>query len=519
MATENNKDVLPDGWVQTTLGEVTTPTHIIMRPNESTNLPYIGLEHIESETMKLLGTQPASELKSSAKHFQPGDVLYGRLRPYLNKVYRPDFEGLCSSEFLIFPKSSNLSSRYLQYFLNSWSFKEFASHLVTGDRPRVDWNQLKDFVFPLPPLSEQRRVVSAIEQQFTRLDAGVVALQHAKAKLKRCRAALLKSAVEGSLTAAWRTDHPNAEPAAILLDRILKERRTRWEADQLAKMQARGVTPKDDSWKKKYIEPQAPHIAALQELPEGWCWANLGQIASFQNGRPFPSKEYTSLGVKLLRPGNLYADGSVQWTNANTRYLPEIWAERNQDLIILGRELTMNLTAQSLKDEFLGRVCITSEGERCLLNQRLARIIPFVDINRYYILYMLKSSVFRRFVDGLNTGSLIQHMFTSQLDGFSFPLPPLAEQQQIVAEVERRLSIISEVEATIETNLKRADRLRQTILREAFAGCLVPQNPNDEPASVLLQRIHEERAQREQEEQQRRKGGRVKQLPGQWLNV
>ena len=152
----------------------------------------------------------------------------------------------------------------------------------------------------------------------------------------------------------------------------------------------------------------------------------------------------------------------------------------------------MNLTAQSLKDEFLGRVCMTALSERCLLNQRIARLTP-IDVLPQYLLWMFKSQVFRRFVDGLNKGSLIQHMFTSQLAQFTVPLPPLAEQRRIVAEVERRLSVVDELEATVDANLKRAERLRQAILKRAFEGKLVPQDPDDEPASLLLERIRVER--------------------------
>jgi type I restriction enzyme, S subunit len=127
----------------------------------------------------------------------------------------------------------------------------------------------------------------------------------------------------------------------------------------------------------------------------------------------------------------------------------------------------MNLTAQSLKDEFLGRVCLTSEGERCLLNQRLARLTP-CGFPTAFALIVFKSRWFRTFVDRLNTGSLIQHMFTSQLESFPFPLPPLVEQRRIVAEVDRRLSIIREVEAEVDANLKRAQALRQAVLSKAF---------------------------------------------------
>src|SRR5207244_4104370 len=138
----------------------------------------------------------------------------------------------------------------------------------------------------------------------------------------------------------------------------------------------------------------------------------------------------------------------------NTRYVPQHRADENRDLIVGGRELIMNLTAQSLRDEFLGRVCLTNSDEECLLNQRLARLTPIV-ISPEFALYLLKAWRFRRFVDQLNTGSLIQHMFTSQLAEFTFPLPPLAEQQRIVGEVQRRLSVIEELEAVTSTELQR----------------------------------------------------------------
>src|SRR5947199_5269398 len=113
-------------------------------------------------------------------------------------------------------------------------------------------------------------MVAAIEQQFTRLDAGLAALQRAKLKLKRYRAAVLKAAVEGKLTEAWRAEHPTIEPASRLLERILKERRAKWEADLRAK--------RKDPSKVGYVEPAAPDVEALPELPEGWCWASFTQI-------------------------------------------------------------------------------------------------------------------------------------------------------------------------------------------------------------------------------------------------
>lgn len=191
------------------LGEIFQPSRPRVSPADKPNLPFIGMEHVEAHTMKLLGTVPAGTMRSSSVHFQPGDVLYGRLRPYLNKVYRPDFEGLCSAEFIVFPNAPDVDTKYLQYFLNSYDFVSFATHLNEGDRPRVDFKQIAPYPFPLAPLPEQRRIVQAIETQLGRLDAAVAHLHAAKAKLKRYKQSVLKAAVEEA------GEDPNAETVVL----------------------------------------------------------------------------------------------------------------------------------------------------------------------------------------------------------------------------------------------------------------------------------------------------------------
>jgi type I restriction enzyme S subunit len=198
-------------------------------------------------------------------------------------------------------------------------------------------------------------------------------------------------------------------------------------------------------------------------------------------------------GTKLLRPGNLHVSGRVQWTVDNTRHMPHEWALEHPRFLVGPRELVMNLTAQSLKDEFLGRVCLTDDGERCLLNQRIARITP-VGISPQFCLWLFKSGVFRRYVeDGLNTGSLIQHMFTSQVEDFVFPLPPEAEQSRFISAIENRLAFRASVSESVAAAGMAIVALTPAILAKAFRGELVPQDPNDEPASKLLARIRPER--------------------------
>lgn len=184
------------------LGEVVAPTRPRVKPSDYPDLPFIGMEHVEAHSMKLLGTVPAATMKSSAVHFRPGDVLYGRLRPYLNKVYRPTFEGLCSAEFIVFPENDRVDGRYLQYFLNSSAFARYASHLNTGDRPRVDFDQLAPYEIPLPEVDEQRRIVAEIEKQFSRLDEAVANLQRSAANLFAYKQAAVREAIWGDRSAA-----------------------------------------------------------------------------------------------------------------------------------------------------------------------------------------------------------------------------------------------------------------------------------------------------------------------------
>ena len=159
----------------------------------------------------------------------------------------------------------------------------FASHINTGDRPRVDFDQIKVFKLLLPPISEQERIADALDELLSDLDAAVAALERAQVKLKHYRAVVLKAAVEGALTADWRADHPNTEPASALLSRSLVERRCRWEEAQLLKFKETGKAP-PKGWKMKYTEPAEPDITNLPPLPKGSCWASLDQLAEIVGG-------------------------------------------------------------------------------------------------------------------------------------------------------------------------------------------------------------------------------------------
>jgi type I restriction enzyme S subunit len=371
--------------------------------------------------------------------------------------------------------------------------RQLQRHTRGMTRAGFNTSLLSSLVVPVPPPAEQQRIVAKIEALQERSRRAREALSEVGPLLEQFRQSVLAAAFRGDLTADWRAAHPHVEPASALLRRIRAERRHRWEQAELAKYAAKGQQP-PKNWQEKYQEPEPIDGSDLPELPEGWCWARWDEVGFCQNGRAFPSQSYAPNGVKLLRPGNLHVSGKVVWTPDNTRYMPLEWESEHPTYVIGADEIIMNLTAQSLKDEFLGRVCLTDNDERCLLNQRLARITPVL-LSSDFCLILFKSPMFRHYVDTLNTGSLIQHMFTSQVYEFAFPLPPHDEQLEIIAAVKNSLKLKDSVEVLVAHSCQEFEQLDQAILAKAFRGELVPQNPSDEPALVLLERIRAQRAQ------------------------
>ncbi|MBI4293446.1 MAG: restriction endonuclease subunit S [Betaproteobacteria bacterium] len=481
---------LPDGWTTAQLSDVSTILMGQSPPSSTYNIECDGLPFFQGKAeFGSLYPEPKVWCSQPGKIAEANDILLSVRAPVGPTNLAPGKCCIGRGLAAVRPETG-LDLKYLLH-----AFRCSASVLDargTGTTFKaVSGKVVREFALPIAPSEEQSRIADALDELFSDLDAGVAALERVRGKLKLYRASVLKAAVEGTLTAEWRAQHPHTEHASELLQRILTERRRRWEEEQLRKFKEKGQEP-PTNWKAKYKQPVIPDTTNLPPLPSGWCWVSWAQVGFSQNGRPFPSSDYEDAGTKLLRPGNLYADGAIRWTDRNSRYMPDRYAEESPDLIVGAGELIINLTAQSLKDDFLGRVCITGEGEHCLLNQRLARLNTVI-IPARFMLWMFKSAWFRVFVAGLNTGSLIQHMFTSQLEHFVFPLPSLAEQEVIVEAVEDQLSIIDHLEADLDAKLESAQALRQAILRHAFTGQLVPQNPNDEPASELLKRIAEER--------------------------
>ena len=222
---------LPAGWESVSLGDVIAPSTLKAEPSDFGDSSYIGLENIESGTNRIIDTGDIDSVKSTKAVFNAGDILYGKLRPYLNKVCRPQFSGVCSTDILVYPQIPQLDNGYLLHFLTNPSTTDFATQNASGiNLPRISANALSEIDFPLPPLAEQLRVVAKIEALQERSRNAREALAEVGPLLEQFRQSLLAAAFRGDLTADWRAANPNVEPASELLNRIRQERRQKWIA-------------------------------------------------------------------------------------------------------------------------------------------------------------------------------------------------------------------------------------------------------------------------------------------------
>jgi type I restriction enzyme S subunit len=359
----------------------------------------------------------------------------------------------------------------------------------------VTKRQLRDLDFCLSPLPEQKRIVEEIEKQFTRLDAAVAALIRVHANLRRYRAAVLKAACEGRLVPTEaelaRREGRSYESAGELLKRILTERRARWEADQLAKFRASDREPNGEKWKGKYSEPNAPDTQGLGNPPEGWVWANLGQVAWSVKDGPHYSPEYVTEGIPFITGGQVRPSG-VDF-GAAKEISPELHARLCQrckpergDILYTKGGTTGIARVNTYDIDF-------SVWVHVAVLKLVTSVAPF------YLQHALNSPGCYKQAQAFTHGVGNQDLGLTRMVKITLGLPPLVEQKRIAAEVDRRVSFIDKLEAQVEGSIKHADRLRQAILKRAFEGRLVPQDSTDEPASVLLECIRAERVRREKD--------------------
>lgn len=501
----NRPDDLPNGWCWTTIDLLSAdsphaigagPFGTIFKAHDfrPEGIPIIFLRHVQPGVYSARKPGFMDRLKWEELFREEYSVFGGELlvtklgEPPGTAAIYPHGIGpamVTPDVIKMTPRSDAAHAKYLMYYMNSKVAQSFASGVAFGTtRLRLTLPLFKSLPVPLSPFNEQRRIVAKIEELFSDLDAGVAALQRARANLKRYRASVLKSAVEGKLTADWRSQHPQTEPASALLQRILKERRAKWEADQLAKFAAAGKTPPKD-WQQKYVEPTPPDTTGLPELPEGWAVASVDQVSTIitSGSRDWTQYYGTGTGTFIMaqnvRPGRLdlsYRQPVSPPNDDRDRVRSQV---ENDDLLV------------TIVGANTGDVCrVPSAMPEHYVCQSVALIRPVLrEISEYAELYFTSDHGGQLHFDRYIYGQGRPHLSFDQIRMTPVVIPPLPEQSQIVNEVAEVLSQIDAAETAINHGLQRAARLRQSILKQAFEGKLVPQDPADEPASVLLERV------------------------------
>jgi len=466
------KNYLPKGWVRTQIGEIFEvfsgygfpkkyqgkkkgdlaflKVGDISRYVQSGNI-YVEKadNYVSYEVSKKIKAKPFP--KYTVVFAKIGEALKLNRRAILRKDAIVDNNVMGISE-----TRGIISALFLYYFMNTIKLENLSRATTV---PSIRKSDVEMLSFPLPPLNEQNRIVAKIEELFTRLDAGVEALKQVRAQLKRYRQSVLKAAVEGRLTAEWREQHlGELEPADKLLERIQDERKT--------------------ILKEKYVEPDQVDSSDLHELPDGWIWTQIGDLTiSMKNGIYKQKSFYDSNGIACLRMYNI-EDGQIVWKDIKRMILSD--EEINEYELQPGDILVNRVNSR----ELVGKsATIPDNLDRCVFeskNIRLRLVQEYIRSN--YVTFWFRIFAQQYFNQNAQQTVGMASINQKQLANMPIPLPALTEQEKIIKEIERLFSIFDESELVLKSELKRAQSLRQSILKRAFEGKLVPQDLNDLPA-------------------------------------
>lgn len=425
---------LPSGWIETTLGLAARPVSNRTDPRTISELPFIGLEHVESRTLRLLSVGSSLEVRGAVLRFSAGDVLYGRLRPNLVKVVRPEFEGVCSAEFIVFAEGEALSNAYLKFVLASPRFTAFAVQFAKGDRPRVDVSQLAAFPVGMPPVSEQQRISSLLGAYWSRLVEARDLLRSLPERATNYRQEVLASAFRGELTADWRQTHTDIEPGRAWVARWAERRDGRSPGE-----------PELD------MEDARPPI-------ETWTIERLGRLFE------------VSIGATPNRKEPTYWGGEIAWVSSGEIRFNRIRSTR-ETITQLGleRSSTELHPAGTVLLAMIGEG--RTRGQAAILdiaacnNQNSAAIrVSDTDLPPEYMFYFFWHNYerTRRLAEGNSQPALNK----ARVQAITFPLAPRAEAEQIVTRIGKLFEPVADMLVKGAEAEHTVDRLARTLLEE-----------------------------------------------------
>ncbi len=503
--TDELKVDMPDGWQVARLCMVTevNPRLDKFAGNDNPTVSFVPMPAVGAGTgtIDVSRTRSFQDVKKGYRHFREGDVLFAKITPCMENgkmAIVPSLKydlGFGSTEFHVLRPNRKISAQYIYWFVSSEQFRRDAQHNMTGavGQRRVPAPYLAHQTIPVPPAREQSRIVAKIEELFSELDKGVESLKTARAQLNVYRQAVLKHAFEGKLTAEWREENKDKlEKPEQLLGRIKKEREAQYQ--RLLKEWKAAVKEWEESGKsgkkpKKPLKPKhlppltAENLTRLPPLPSGWRWVRIGEIGLVGTGvTPLKSKsEY-------------YVDGDIAWVTSGALNDPFISCPTGYVT-----ETALNDTSLRVYPPHTLVVALYGEGKtrgKCsellieaTTNQAIAAIVQegIAEGLRAPLKWFLTKN-YEEVRTG-SSGGVQPNLNLGLIENNPVPICSIAEAEEIEKQINRKFSQADELEEELVTRLQQSDVLRQSILKKAFGGQLVAQDPHDEPASALLTRI------------------------------
>ena len=426
----------------------------------------------------------------------PGDIL-------INRVNSRELVGKAASipvdlETCIY-ESKNIRLRLFQElteskFVSSWfriySQKYFNQNAQqTVGMASINQEQIGLMPIPLPPLNEQKRIVAAIEALRERSQKARSALSAIPELCDKFRQSVLAAAFRGDLTADWREQNPDVEPASVVLERIRLERRLKWQEKELRRMKFQGKTPKDDKWKQKYKEPDKIEELAdieLPDLPDGWVWLSADECTSWITDGEHATPERSEEGIYLLSARNVL-NGRVSLDKVDF-VSEQVHRKLEERLKIEPGDVFLSCSGT------VGRSCVVPPDVQCSLVRSVAVLKPLFEMGEYLSL-SIRSPYVQSQIEQKKTQTAQSNIFQGRIKTLAIPIAPLNEQKVIIEQITEAFRFIQSVEQIIQLLDDRGEHLDRSILAKAFRGELVEQDPNDEPAAVLLERIRVDREQ------------------------
>jgi type I restriction enzyme, S subunit len=474
-------------------------------------VPYLRVANVQRGSLDLSEIKliAASESEIEKLQLRKGDVLFneGGDRDKLGRgcVWNSELPECIHQNHVfrarIHPERA--LPEWVSAFGNSQPAQNYflASGRQTTNLASINMTVLGDLPIPTPPLSEQRLIVAKLEALQSRSRRARESLDAVPPLLEKLRQSILAAAFRGDLTKHWRAKHKDVEPATELLKRIRNERRKKWEEAELAKMKPQGRAPADDRRRLIYQEQESVSSENLTQLPSGWCWANLREIAALFNGdrgKNYPNRsEYVPAGVPFINAGHIQPDGSISLQSMN-------FITRKTFDSLSGGKIERGDLLYCLRGT-IGKTAFVDTITEGAIASSLVIIRPDHDALAQFLFYFLLSPQAAAEVRKYDNGTAQPNLAAESVSQYLVPIPPADELRKIAEIIAKRLGGVSRMEQLIASSHKGLSQLESSVLAKAFQGELVPQDPSDEPAEALLARLRQEKSPAEKPAARRRR--------------